>query len=192
MKPLRHQRTGRPVREARLVATHEAGHVIAALAVGLPPSRALIEPARWGGGVAGAVEHRSLDWIDHQAAVHRRSRRAPRLTRRERTQLEGDLIACCAGLAAEQVVLGGMPSQRWALTDDCEQARDVARLLGHRGWAASAYIARARRRALRIVREHWPQVQAIARRLLERERVWRWRPLDGRELRAIARGVRAR
>jgi hypothetical protein len=186
-----HRRTGRRIAEPRVTAYHEAGHAIAALALGLPVSHAMIEPARCGNGVEGTVLHGpALDWVEDRTAVHRRSRRAPRLTRRERTQLESDLVVCAAGLAAEQILLGGRPSQNWNGTDDRDQARDVARLLGHHGAALTAYVARARVEAMRILRERWADVRAVARALLRRERVWRWRPLHGRELRLIAHGAR--
>lgn len=184
----RHRRTGKPVGEAVVVSVHEAGHAVVALALGVPMSRAALEEDPGDGW----FEHQYdpdlaflTSWVNLARAAREHGggcvARPPRMTAARRELVRRILIVSAAGHAAESRLLGGAASQRWGdrYLDRADVLAAAALLPTHE---RRRVIAACRVEARRQVEEHWPRIDAAARRLRQRESVRRYRPLSGLEL----------
>jgi hypothetical protein len=201
-RSVKHRRTGRPIAESRLIAFHEAGHCIASLASKLPVAGAALDGDDGDGYMAHAGK--GLDWLESWVGAYVASLdvpgslvtlRPPKLSARQREQIDGYVVTCWGGIVAESILLEGRAGQRWGakLYSDRLDAEGAARMLGLGPKRARAYVMARREKARRILIERWHQVKAAAQALRRVERcpAWMWRELEGAELRRIVRAVDA-
>jgi ATP-dependent Zn protease len=143
-------------------AFHEAGHVVASLALGRKVRSATIVPEA---GRLGTVRTSRLRRLDPKAS-----------DRRMRMTIEREAIILLAGSVAEQLAGAGPHGGRG-------DRRDALLLVGFLSGSEAeerAYVRWLRERAKTLLCVHWKAVRAVARALLESER------LDGAEVRAVA------
>ena len=142
------------VRDARLIALHEAGHVIVARALGLVVTRVTIEPVfdphyeKWA---------RGMTWIK-ATGDHARD-----FSPAMRARLRREAIFSLAGPAAERHAFGQVPRgedgidaqvAEWLLSRDTK-ARDLPRVL-----------RAARATADQLVSKRWPAIERLAAALM--------------------------
>jgi len=151
----------------RLTAYHEAGHVVAHWALGIPFRYVTIRP-RTGFGVWGSLRTYGIP----QGVRKRLDVREPRP--RDLAQVEAHIVASLAGLAAEYRLLGigHGPEYEAEARDYADQCYSLALLLSY-PQALPAEGARAYRdglwlRSKGLVADRWPAVEAVAMALLER------------------------
>jgi hypothetical protein len=195
MKGYRHRRTGRRFSELRVVAHHEGGHAVMANLLGLP-IEGVVAQDEDGDGWAWHTD--DMRWLDDRVALFATARAvgvkvpipALRLDKKKREQVRAFVVVCCAGYAAESLLLGGAASHRWndRRTTDRIDAEIGAKLLGERD--VDRYVQRARAEARRLLLLHWEAVRELARQLMKREDVRRWRVVDGKEVGRIVRRKR--
>lgn len=178
----RHRRSGRRVRERRVTSVHEAAHAVVAGALGLRVERVMLESTHEGytahavDTVADAIE--LLKMFPEVARVLR-------LAAKRRADVVRFACVAMAGPLAEERLLGRMTAGGRGDREDVDACADLLGLRGRR--ARARFFDEAEAKAKAILDERWPDVVRVARMLLRRERVSRWRPLSGRELRALVR-----
>jgi hypothetical protein len=156
------------------IATHEAGHCVAACLLGMPPAGATIDEV-------GA--YRGLTWFDDDAdpradppagtvaIVAELQPLMPKLGR-NRDAVAADLMRCAdhvivsvAGIEAERLIIGTtLPNTG----HDIEEARAIAVLIVRSPASVDGYLKFARAEARALLADHADAVQAIAGALVER------------------------
>jgi hypothetical protein len=155
------------------IATHEAGHCVAACLLGMPPAGATIDEV-------GA--YRGLTWFDDDAdpradppagtvaIVAELQPLMPKLGR-NRDAVAADLMRCAdhvivslAGIEAERLITGAAMA---STGHDLQEARALASLIVRSPAAVDTYLTYARAEARALLAEHANAVQAIASALVE-------------------------
>lgn len=146
-------------------ALHEAGHVVASVALGRKVRSATIVPE---GDRLGSVRTSRLRRLDPAAT-----------DRRMRMTIEREVMILLAGSVAEQLAGAGPHGGR-------RDRRDALALVGFLSGSASeeeAYVRWLRERTRTLLRIHWAAVQAVAKALLAKG------TLNGASVREIARSA---
>ena len=152
---------GKADTQLQITAYHEAGHTVAAHALGAPVGRVTIVPTDEYNG----------------ASLHGRI-----ISRREIVAFEYGSISSFVGetVALRTVIIafGGMVAQRrysphglrrWHWSTDHEHIRDIVyRVVGDDATEAKHWYGRALRRTERIIEQRWREVDALALALLEK------------------------
>ena len=117
-------------------------------------------------------------------AVHRAAARTVtwRMPRKMRKQLEDSACVSMASSVAEVKAVGRVTR---GVEDDVAEAFACARMLGLRGAAIRRWVRARKAKARELLEDNWPAVEAIARRMLKRERVLLWREVSGDEVRRL-------
>lgn len=146
-------------------AFHEAGHVVASVALGRKVRSATIVPE---GNRLGSVQTSRLRRLDPAATD-----RSMRMT------IEREVMILLAGSVAEQLAGAGPHGGR-------RDRRDALALVGFLSGSASeeeTYVRWLRERTRTLLRIHWPAVKAVTKALLAEG------TLNGTSLREIAQGA---
>ena len=168
-----------PVDPMTLQAVHESAHAIVALALKIPVQYVtLIDEADDGSG--GTCTVKAPRWLMRHLRgrpTTLRTRGLERRARARRAVLRNYAIQSLAGRVAEGFVVVRRPTRTDAPGSDWNDALVCARLLGHRGKAARAFLVAMEQEARGIVQANWGAVLALGRELLvrwERRRVGSW------------------
>jgi hypothetical protein len=143
-------------------AFHEAGHVVASVALGRKVRSATIVPE---GDRLGSVRTSRLRRLDPAAT-----------DRRMRMTIEREVMILLAGSVAEQLAGAGPHGGR-------RDRRDALALIGFLSGSASeeeAYVRWLRERVRTLLRVHWAGVRAVTKALLTKG------TLNGADVREIA------
>jgi hypothetical protein len=106
-----------------------------------------------------------------------------------RKQLEDSACVSMASSVAEVKAVGRVTC---GVEDDVAEAVACARMLGLRGAAIRRWVRARKAKARELLEDNWPAVEAIARRMLQRERVLLWREVTGAEVRRLVDRARRR
>jgi ATP-dependent Zn protease len=162
--------------ELKRTAIHEAGHAVLHMALDLGCEGVTIKP-NYAKGSAGAATHGG-EW----------GHRATKLgetgddTETLRTVAEGEFwlrhaVACYAG--AEALRQSGDEAWFLGADGDYSHARDAIDRITGDEWTQDLLGLLAKRRCQVLVEHYWPEIQAVAKRLL------RSRTIDGKTARRI-------
>jgi ATP-dependent Zn protease len=141
------------------VAHHEAAHAVVAVVLDVPLDEVTIVPS---GDAAGSTTHPSPLMVDDPDPYPTRSS----LAKLVKAMATGQY----AGRAADR--RRGCEEERKYAADDenaWELLCNYVRVRGATNEAYNRLVQRLRREADRLVAAHWPQVEALARVLLERK-----------------------
>lgn len=141
------------------VAYHEASHVVCMLVLGFSVDRVSVRP------------HRRDDGIVDPGHVVSRGRRGSR----------AGALAALAGTVGEFIATGDTSLE--PAGEDLRQADDFARRCRPPGVDPQAHNFRLWRQAERLLRQHWPDVEALAEELDRRGE------MDAREIDRFLRGT---
>lgn len=135
---------------------HEAGHVVVGHLCGYWVGCAFIRRSGRGAGTWSPPRRR---WLLPLATADRRA-------------VENDAAVLLAGAAAACLATGD-EYWRGIAQQDRERIFEVAMRAKLEHWELAQMHERARHRATELLQANWPAVEAIARALMERRRLWR-------------------
>jgi hypothetical protein len=141
------------------VAHHEAAHAVFHLKLGLRQRRVTIKPNRRR-GTLGQAEIRRPKWINEQPSTEQEQRR-------QRIQAESEILALYAGQIAQAKYTGN--EINWGHDSDDGQIQDLAiGFVSKHDNVRYPFLVYCRMLSARLVEAWWPEIQAVARALLER------------------------
>lgn len=147
------------------VAYHEAGHAVAAHALGLRVRGVHVFPDGSGRCDLGDPPGASLFRVPSTQVVSRTSRQRDNPILRDRRNLERTVTITLAGPAAELAHTGHFDLAHARL--DLEAAERAARAhKRHNPGEVEAFLAAMWSTTCRLVERHWPRVEAVAQRLI--------------------------
>lgn len=147
-------------------AYHEAGHVVADIALRQQPRHVTIEPNQKEGSLGHVAGRRFPKEFQPDVAISSRGRDI----------IERRAIGFLAGVTAAREAGGAGRGGR----GDFDKAVDLVSFLAGDPDICGSYVELLRMRAVKLIRSHWPAVEAVAQALLRERR------LSGQAARAIA------
>jgi hypothetical protein len=156
----------------RVVAHHEAGHALAAHALGRPINSVALTSS---GGEFREYEVAAWEPTTREGKQQFRDAVLASLGPEHLGEMMSVMIGLSSGLAAQHRIIGHEHDDYG--NADMEQCRAIAAAVAPE--AQDVLLSFTRAEADRLVAQHWPEIEALASRLLARRR------LDGDEIRAI-------